>query len=122
MDNTIKNLSKNKDETEILPYNPTILDYASLDENENENENVCCENPFVSYNAKTLIYNCRKCLKNYKKSSVISYTCVPCENYDIITNITINLCKNGRTDWTTCKTCNRFVNYERKKSKINFIL
>ena len=78
----------------------------------------CCDTPFTTYSSSTNTMKCNLCEKEYTDITEMVYDCSHCDIKDAIANKCLDLRKDDRTDWTTCDTCNKFVNYTFRKRRV----
>ncbi len=92
--------------------------FSFLDETKNmHSESVtreynCCDGPFIQETGNG--YKCLSCGQCKSQTTTYVYNCEDCKYVDEPTKMMLDLRKDDRTDWTTCKTCNKYVNYRKK--------
>ena len=72
----------------------------------------CCERPFPTLNVSTGKNSCKMCGKIWTDKTIFVYNCPNCKQGERKTNKSLNLSKDGRTDWTSCENCHMYVNYK----------
>ena len=78
-----------------------------------ESKKTCCDKPFPTCSIKTGISHCRSCDKKFKEFTHTVYSCDSCNTHDVEIDQILNLMKDGKTNWTICKKCSKYVLYQR---------